>query len=196
MQFDAYFTETCIAKAERHFAQAAENNLEAMGLLVGKFCQWQCRPWALCEDYITAGNSATRVSVRFSHDSFEKLAFEFQARRQNSDTAIVGWAHSHPGYGCFLSSTDVSTQEKFFSHPQSVALVIDPTKREGEKMLKRAFGVKNGATHAIPFAVIRKKENLAVLAPLPREGVPPSGAECADLPLNNSKEMEGRSGGT
>ncbi len=155
--FDAYFTETCVAKAERHFAQAAENNLEAMGLLVGKFCECQGSGWVLCEDYITSGNSATRVSVRFSRGSFEELASEFQARRSSHDTAIVGWAHSHPGYGCFLSATDVATQEKFFPHPQSIALVIDPAKREAGKMLKRTFRVKDGATQAIPFAVIRKR---------------------------------------
>lgn len=39
----------------------------------------------------------------------------------------IGWYHSHPGYGCWLSGIDVSTQDtqQSFSDP-FVAVVIDP----------------------------------------------------------------------
>jgi len=42
---------------------------------------------------------------------------------------ICGWYHSHPGYGCWLSGIDVTTQ--FFNQKigqQSIAIVIDPIK--------------------------------------------------------------------
>lgn len=40
---------------------------------------------------------------------------------------VVGWYHSHPGYGCWLSGIDVSTQllNQKFQEPW-VAIVIDP----------------------------------------------------------------------
>lgn len=40
----------------------------------------------------------------------------------------IGWYHSHPGYGCWLSGIDVSTQmlQQQFSEPW-LAVVIDPT---------------------------------------------------------------------
>ncbi|KAK2066854.1 hypothetical protein P8C59_000635 [Phyllachora maydis] len=40
---------------------------------------------------------------------------------------VVGWYHSHPGYGCWLSGIDVSTQhlQQQFNDP-FVAVVIDP----------------------------------------------------------------------
>ena len=31
-------------------------------------------------------------------------------RAENS----VGWYHSHPGFGCWLSATDINTQQVFF----------------------------------------------------------------------------------
>ena len=39
----------------------------------------------------------------------------------------IGWYHSHPGYGCWLSGIDVSTQmlNQNFQDP-FVAIVIDP----------------------------------------------------------------------
>jgi hypothetical protein len=42
------------------------------------------------------------------------------------DLAIVGWYHSHPGLGVFMSGTDRSTQNAFFNHPWNVAVVVDP----------------------------------------------------------------------
>jgi 26S proteasome regulatory subunit N11 len=39
----------------------------------------------------------------------------------------VGWYHSHPGFGCWLSMVDVQTQKSFeqLGH-RSIAVVIDP----------------------------------------------------------------------
>ncbi|KAK4389047.1 COP9 signalosome complex subunitb [Sesamum angolense] len=41
---------------------------------------------------------------------------------------VVGWYHSHPGYGCWLSGIDVSTQMlKQYQEP-FLAVVVDPTR--------------------------------------------------------------------
>ena len=42
---------------------------------------------------------------------------------------VVGWYHSHPGYGCWLSGIDVSTQmlNQNFQEP-FVAIVVDPVR--------------------------------------------------------------------
>lgn len=42
---------------------------------------------------------------------------------------VVGWFHSHPGYGCFLSRIDIGTQSQNqqFQDP-FVAIVVDPLK--------------------------------------------------------------------
>ena len=55
--------------------------------------------------------------------------------------AIVGWYHSHPGFGCFLSAQDQFIQGNFFSAPGQVALVVDPLKGRYEY-----FVAEDGAT--------------------------------------------------
>lgn len=41
----------------------------------------------------------------------------------------IGWYHSHPGYGCWLSGIDVSTQMLNQNYQEPfVAIVIDPTR--------------------------------------------------------------------
>lgn len=65
-----------------------------------------------------------RASVTFTHDAWsevhEALERDFQGDR------IVGWYHSHPGFGIFLSEHDLFIQRNFFSDPAQVAYVVDP----------------------------------------------------------------------
>ena len=51
------------------------------------------------------------------------LALQLSGRLEN----MVGWYHSHPGYGCWLSGIDCQTQmtQQMFQEP-FLALVIDP----------------------------------------------------------------------
>ncbi len=49
---------------------------------------------------------------------------------QNPGQQILGWYHSHPGYGIFLSATDRTTQHAYFAAPWQVAVVVDPVRGE------------------------------------------------------------------
>jgi proteasome lid subunit RPN8/RPN11 len=42
------------------------------------------------------------------------------------DEQIVGWYHSHPGFGIFLSGHDLFIHENFFNAPSQIAVVVDP----------------------------------------------------------------------
>ncbi|MCA1557569.1 MAG: hypothetical protein LC731_03400, partial [Acidobacteria bacterium] len=42
---------------------------------------------------------------------------------------IVGWYHTHPRFGIFLSEMDVFIQKNFFSEPWQTAFVLDPVQR-------------------------------------------------------------------
>jgi proteasome lid subunit RPN8/RPN11 len=46
------------------------------------------------------------------------------------DEIIVGWYHSHPGLGVFMSSTDRATQEAFYNHEWNIAVVFDPVAKK------------------------------------------------------------------
>lgn len=49
-----------------------------------------------------------------------------------SDKIVLGWYHSHPGLGVFMSGTDRATQKAFFYNPWNIAVVVDPViKRTG-----------------------------------------------------------------
>lgn len=75
--------------------------------------------------------------VTFTQDTWEHI-YKIKDR-DFPDHKIVGWYHSHPGFGVFLSEHDLFIQQNFFSNPQQVAWVFDPhTDEEG------CFGWVNG----------------------------------------------------
>ena len=56
---------------------------------------------------------------------YEKKLKALKKLKENDRLRIVGWWHSHPNFGCFLSGTDLHTQEVFFPESYRVALVVD-----------------------------------------------------------------------
>jgi 26S proteasome regulatory subunit N11 len=53
---------------------------------------------------------------------------------------VVGWYHSHPGFGCWLSSVDIHTQQTFeMMNSRAVAVVVDPIQSVKGKVVIDAF---------------------------------------------------------
>lgn len=101
---------------------------ETVGFLYGKFYRWRNpldgRVYRYIEvrNYVPLPGREERVTV---HVDVEEMARILPKDREN---VIVGWYHSHPGYGLFLSDIDVNTHRNAFS-PRHTALVVDPTRR-------------------------------------------------------------------
>ena len=86
-----------------------------------------------CQDkYERVGDEA--VDPVYQKDFLEKL--EQTGRREN----VVGWYHSHPGFGCWLSGVDVNTAMSFERlNERSVSVVIDPIQSVKGKIVIDAF---------------------------------------------------------
>jgi COP9 signalosome complex subunit 5 len=100
-------------------------NIEIMGLMLGYVSGTSIvvtdafrLPVEGTETRVNAQDEANTYMVSYLQSSREG-----GGRRENA----VGWYHSHPGYGCWLSGIDVQTQftQQQYSDP-FVAVVIDP----------------------------------------------------------------------
>lgn len=69
-----------------------------------------------------ARGDVTRLT--FTHDAWSVMLAELEERYPGA--AIVGWYHSHPGHGIFLSRHDRFIHDHFFAAPWQVAIVVDP----------------------------------------------------------------------
>jgi len=68
------------------------------------------------------------ASLTFTHDTWSALTRD--AERLYPDDVVVGWQHTHPNMGIFLSEKDLFIHRHFFSQPWQIALVVDPVKQE------------------------------------------------------------------
>lgn len=144
--FDLYLSKLAEEKIRNHAMSRLDPRMEIMGLLLGTVYRHGEREYVLVRDVVTTDLDASLISVRFDRHGFEKL---FESLDDSGfDYIIVGWYHSHPGHGCFLSQTDVDTQVTMFNRPFHSALVIDPVAMEIE-----TFKVENGRSLHRPFAV-------------------------------------------
>lgn len=101
---------------------------EVGGVLLGTFYLSRGKRVTDVRDALPAPQTrGGHAHVTFGHDSW--AAIHEQVDRRGAGT-IVGWYHSHPGFGVFLSSQDVFIQENFFDDDGHVALVIDPLKHK------------------------------------------------------------------
>jgi proteasome lid subunit RPN8/RPN11 len=62
--------------------------------------------------------------VTFTQDTWEHI-YKIKDK-EHPDERIMGWYHSHPGFGVFLSDHDTFIHKNFFSSALQVAWVYDP----------------------------------------------------------------------
>lgn len=83
--------------------------------------------------------SGTGVSVEAIDPAFQTSMLEM-LRQVNRTQVVVGWYHSHPGFGCWLSSVDINTQQSFEQlDKRAIAFVIDPIQSVKGKVVMDCF---------------------------------------------------------
>lgn len=87
------------------------------------------RPAIEIRHYLPAAETRrSAASLTFTHDTWSALRREAEAKYP--DDVVLGWHHTHPGFGVFLSPYDLFLHRHFFSEPWQVALVVDPKRCE------------------------------------------------------------------
>lgn len=110
--------------------------MEVMGLMLGKFVDDYT---ISVTDVFAMPQSGTGVSVEAVDPVFQTKMMDLLKITGRSET-VVGWYHSHPGFGCWLSNVDMNTQSGFEQLTQrAVAVVIDPIQSVKGKVVIDAF---------------------------------------------------------
>ena len=99
-------------------------SFEVMGLMQGKIAG----DTFIVTDAFRLPVEGTETRVNAQDDANEYMPAYLQSSREAGQVEnAVGWYHSHPGYGCWLSGIDVKTQstQQTYQDP-FLAIVIDP----------------------------------------------------------------------
>jgi len=113
---------------ERH--ALSDTSVELGGILLGKECVDDLTglPFVLVTKSLEAKHfENTQASFTYTHDSWEEISRERD--RLHPDLDIVGWYHTHPDFGIFLSGHDQFIHRHFFAQPLQLAYVVDPIRQ-------------------------------------------------------------------
>ncbi len=124
-----FFTQSAYLECIEH---TASDPNEVGGLLIGevRMDPVQARPFILIQHILPALETQSgQTFVTFTQETLVRLHGELESRFPGQQ--IVGWYHTHPGLGVFLSSYDTWLHEHFFGDPTQVALVVDPRASQG-----------------------------------------------------------------
>ena len=114
--------------------------MEVMGLMLGDFVDDYT---VKCVDVFAMPQSGTGVSVEAVDPVFQQQMLDM-LKQTGRPEMVVGWYHSHPGFGCWLSGVDINTQQSFEAlNQRAVAVVVDPIQSVKGKVVIDCFRTIN-----------------------------------------------------
>jgi len=116
--------------------------------------------------------AADKTTLTFTHETWDQIHHEKDILYP--ELKIVGWFHTHPGLGVFLSNNDMFIQQHFFNLPWQVMYVVDPVIRENG-----FFAWEGQEIKPYPYMVVDNGQE--VLISLPREEAPEAPAPAIDI---------------
>jgi len=127
---DILINEPAFRAAQTHALSSM--NREVAGVLVGPQPEKQPdgRYIVHITDTIIARHTKMHgASVTYTPESWRYLNDKLAELYPDETAVMVGWYHTHPGFGIFLSGMDQFIHQNFFTQIWHVALVLDPVAR-------------------------------------------------------------------
>ena len=113
-----------VYKEIHKFTQNKTTN-ESGGMLIGNVIEEFGKTNIIVNGFIEAKFcEATPTTLKFTHETWEYVHKEMD--KKFSGQKILGWIHTHPDFGIFLSEYDKFIQENFFKEDYQIAYVVDP----------------------------------------------------------------------
>lgn len=135
-----------------HAHGESDTSVEICGVLVGNIHHDRISPYLLIEAHIPGDKAASKqTQVTFTAETWDSIQKVME--RDHAGKKIVGWYHTHPGFGVFLSGMDLFIQDHFFNLPWQVAWVYDPIAR-----IDGMFIWREGRSEKVDFLI---EENLS-----------------------------------
>jgi proteasome lid subunit RPN8/RPN11 len=122
-------------------------DIEICGFLVGNVFHDEHGPFL----HVTGSIEGRHATHHAAQVTFTAATWDYAhevLERDYPQQRIVGWYHTHPDFGVFLSGMDLFIQDHFFNLPWQVALVYDPVRRD-----EGIFVWRNATSERVPHLI-------------------------------------------
>ena len=117
-------------KTYKEIQQFTKNKtqIESGGILVGDVIEEFGKTNIIIHGFIEAKYSeGTPTTLKFTHETWKYVHTRID--KCFPSMKIVGWIHTHPSFGIFLSEYDKFIQGNFFNDKNQIAYVVDPIQK-------------------------------------------------------------------
>src|SRR5882672_6987486 len=135
----AAFSKDAYAAVVSHAKESLDK--EICGVLAGKVCEDEDGSFILVEAAIrgTAAKQAN-THVTFTQETWNTIHNTMD--KDYPKLSIVGWYHSHPGFGVEFSDMDLFIQKNFFRSPTQIGMVTDPLGGDVAMIVETSKGIE------------------------------------------------------
>ena len=124
---EIYISADALEKVKEHAASNTAS--EIGGVLIGDVFSYDGRNYVNVTNVMRAEHAIGKTaSITFTEDTWRAVLDDME--KKFPEKRIVGWYHSHPRYGVFLSEKDLFIHKNFFREAYQVAFVIDPVDKD------------------------------------------------------------------
>jgi len=128
--FQTYINKDALAEIFSHAIKGYESHRgEIAGALFGNVYRTFDNRITFVEvnSIVPARTISTYTSVTIPESEWSRINDILESDpRYRSRCTVVGWYHSHPGFGIFMSETDRHTHVSYFNLDWQIAIVVDP----------------------------------------------------------------------
>ena len=122
-RYQVVFRQSVLDDIHAHGKSSME--AEVCGVLIGDVYSDRLATWAYVEHSIRGNNAVGKqTQVTITSETWTRIHETLE--KKYPDKKIIGWYHTHPGFGIFLSGMDLFIQDNFFNQPWQIATVYDP----------------------------------------------------------------------
>lgn len=166
-----YISQDAYKEIHKFTKDKTEN--ESGGVLIGNVIEEFGKTNIIVRGFVEAKYSeGTPTTLKFTHETWDYIHGEVDKKYQNYK--ILGWIHTHPDFGIFLSEYDKFIQENFFKEENQIAYVVDPIQHiegfyfwiNGKIERCKGFFVFDNIGEEITVSDKEDDEPVAVAAPL------------------------------
>ena len=130
-----YISEVCAAnihnfvfKDSKYLSDIkGENQAEIGGWLLGKTCLDDNGKFVVSFERfveVTRPQDQSETRIAFGASAWSTLDRQLEIYKPKK-FELVGWFHTHPGWGVFLSGEDINTHMTYFKHPYQIAMEME-----------------------------------------------------------------------
>ena len=118
-----YITQQTYKEIQKFTSNKTDN--ESGGMLIGHVLEEFGKINVIITGFIEAKYcDATPTTLKFTHKTWEYVHGKIDKKYPGKK--ILGWIHTHPDFGIFLSDYDKFIHENFFNEEYQIAYVVDP----------------------------------------------------------------------